>query len=169
MLRIRDVYLGSRIRISLTRIQGQKIPNPGSGSASKNLSVLTQKIVFKLSKIWSGLLIPDPDPGSWFLPIQGPGVKKAPDSRSRIRICSTGFTEGENNRGDEISSIRITEGGGGMHCHYLSAHPFLKSVTSMLRFTKQFCPILDLIRNPMKQSSSDPSTNSGQPASDLQV
>ncbi len=39
-------------------------PIPDPGSASKNLSILsaTQKIVSKLSKIWSGLLILDPDP-----------------------------------------------------------------------------------------------------------
>ncbi len=41
------------------RIQFFSIPGPGS--ASKNLSILTQKIVFKLSEIWSGLFIPDPD------------------------------------------------------------------------------------------------------------
>ncbi len=39
VLRIRDVY---------------------PGSASKNLSILTQKIVSKLSELWSGLFIPDP-------------------------------------------------------------------------------------------------------------
>jgi hypothetical protein len=33
MLRIRDVYTGSRIQIFLSRIQ---IPDPGSGSASTN-------------------------------------------------------------------------------------------------------------------------------------
>ncbi len=32
----------------------------------------TQKIVYKLSEIWSGLFIPDPDPD--FLPIPNPGV-----------------------------------------------------------------------------------------------
>ncbi len=55
---------GSRIRIF-------SIPDPGS--ASKNLIILTQKIVSKLSEIWSGLLIPDPD----FLLILNDGVKKA--------------------------------------------------------------------------------------------
>jgi hypothetical protein len=62
------------------------------------LSVVTQKIVSKLSEIWSGLSIPDPeygsrirntDPGSgsWFFThlgsrIPDPGVKKAPDPGS---------------------------------------------------------------------------------------
>ncbi len=46
-------------------------------SASKNLSILTQKLVSKLSEIWSGLFIPI----LIFNPprIPGPGVKKAPD------------------------------------------------------------------------------------------
>ncbi len=43
-----------------SRIQIFSIANPGS--ASKNLSILTQKIYSKLSEIWSGLFIPDPDP-----------------------------------------------------------------------------------------------------------
>jgi hypothetical protein len=38
---------------------------------------------------WSG--IPDPDPD--FLPIQDPGVKKAPKPGSRIRIRNTGICE----------------------------------------------------------------------------
>ncbi len=49
---IRDVL--SRIRIF-----SFSISDPGS--ASKNLSILTPKIVSKLSEIWSGLFIPDPD------------------------------------------------------------------------------------------------------------
>jgi hypothetical protein len=41
------------------------VPDPGF--APKNLNILTQKIVYKLLEIWSGLFIrdPDPDPGSW--------------------------------------------------------------------------------------------------------
>ncbi len=58
-------------------------------SSSNNLSILTQKIVSKFSEIWSGLFIQDPDHD--FLPIPDPGVKKAPDSGSWIRICNTGF------------------------------------------------------------------------------
>ncbi len=38
-----------------------------------DLSILTQKIVSKLSEIWSGLFIPDPDTD--FLPIPDLGVK----------------------------------------------------------------------------------------------
>jgi hypothetical protein len=49
-------------------------------SASKNLSILIQKNVSKLSEIWSGLFIPDPDPD--LLPIPDPGAKKAPDPGS---------------------------------------------------------------------------------------
>jgi hypothetical protein len=60
LLRIRDDYTGSANFF---------IPDPGSeffhlGSASKYLSIITQKIVSKLSEILSGLFIPDPDPGS---------------------------------------------------------------------------------------------------------
>ncbi len=46
-------YPGSLIRT---------FPIPDPGYASKNFSILTQKIVSKLSEIWSGLFIPDPDP-----------------------------------------------------------------------------------------------------------
>jgi hypothetical protein len=66
--------------------------HPGFGSASKNLSVLLQKkMVSKLSEIWSGLFIPDPDPGTRpdFLPIADPGVKKAPDPGSESATLLT--------------------------------------------------------------------------------
>jgi hypothetical protein len=46
---------------------------------TKNLSILTQKIVSKLSEIWSGLF---PDPDFIPIPIPDPGVKKAPDPGS---------------------------------------------------------------------------------------
>ncbi len=67
VLRIRDVYPGSRIRLFPSRIQTVSIPDPGS--ALKNLSILTQK---------NQIPVPDPD----FLPIPDPGVKKAPDPGS---------------------------------------------------------------------------------------
>jgi hypothetical protein len=73
VLRIRDVYPGSEFFPS--RIEGQK----DSGYASKNLSILTQKIVSKLQKYdpdcSSRIRIPDPDPGSCFLPILDPGSR----------------------------------------------------------------------------------------------
>jgi hypothetical protein len=40
MLRIRDVYTGSRIQIFQSWIVSKKIPDPGPGSASKNLETL---------------------------------------------------------------------------------------------------------------------------------
>ncbi len=49
------------------------------GSASKNLSILNP-IVTKLSEIWSGMFIPDPDLD--FLPIPDLGGQK--DTESRI-------------------------------------------------------------------------------------
>jgi hypothetical protein len=53
---------------SVLRIPDPNVFHPGSGSASKNLSILTQKIPSKLSKIWYGMFIRNPDPGSgsWF-------------------------------------------------------------------------------------------------------
>jgi hypothetical protein len=53
-----------------------RIPDPyffHPGSASKNLSILIQKTVSKLSEVWFGLFIPDPDPD--FLPIPDPGSR----------------------------------------------------------------------------------------------
>ncbi len=54
---------------------------PGSTSTSKDLGILTQKIVSKLSEIWSGMFIPDPDAGSGSLflnpyRIPNPGSKR---------------------------------------------------------------------------------------------
>ncbi len=67
------------------------IPDPNifhPGSATKNLSILTQNIVSKLSKIWSGLFVPDPD----ILPTPDPGYRgqKGTGSRTRSRIPNPG-------------------------------------------------------------------------------
>jgi hypothetical protein len=54
------------------------IPNP---HPHQRITVyLSQKIVFKLSEIWSGIFIPDSDLD--FVPIPDSGVKKAPDPGS---------------------------------------------------------------------------------------
>ncbi len=58
-----------------SRSRAKKIPDPESGSAWKKFKYFNPKIVSKLSEIWSGLFIPDPDPD--FIP--DPRVKKAPD------------------------------------------------------------------------------------------
>jgi hypothetical protein len=75
--RILDVYTGSRIQIFPSRIQVQK--DPGSGSASKNLSKFNPKNCFKLLEKLSGMFIPYPD----FFPIPDPDSgsrnKKVPD------------------------------------------------------------------------------------------
>jgi hypothetical protein len=55
------------------RIQGKK----DSRFRIKELSIYPKKLVSKLSEIWSGMFIPDPDFD--FLSIPDPGVKKAPD------------------------------------------------------------------------------------------
>jgi hypothetical protein len=88
VLRIRDVYPGSRIQLF-------SIPDPNClhpGSASKNFSVLTQKKWFLSSRKYDpGCLSWVPDPDADFYPsrIPDPGVKKAPDPGSRIRIRNT--------------------------------------------------------------------------------
>jgi hypothetical protein len=89
VLRIRDVYPGSDFFPS-------RIPDPiclHLGSASKNLSILTQKKPKKwflssrkydpgCSSRIPGCSSRIPDPNADFLPIPDPGVKKAPDPGS---------------------------------------------------------------------------------------
>ncbi len=79
MLRIRDVYPGSRIRLFPSQIRLFSIPDPGSeffhpGSASKNLRILTQKWFLSTRRI--------DHPGSGSLLFTHPGAKKAPDAGS---------------------------------------------------------------------------------------
>jgi hypothetical protein len=79
----------------LSRIRIFSISDPNffyPGSAPKNLSILNPKIVSKLSRIWSWLFIPDPDP--YFFPIPDPGVKRhrIPDSYPQhcgyfVKVC----------------------------------------------------------------------------------
>ncbi len=62
--------------------------HPGSQIRIKELSIFTWKIVSKLLELWSGLFIPDPDPGS--------RVQKGTGSRIRIRNTASGsFPTGE--------------------------------------------------------------------------
>ena len=82
MLWIRDVYPGSWTQIFPILDPNFSIPDPGS--ALKNLSILTQKMVYKLSETVSGLFIPDP--GSR---IQRSKRHQIPDPGSRIRIHNT--------------------------------------------------------------------------------
>ncbi len=102
VLRIRDVYPGSQIRIFSNPDPGQKDPGTRIKGQKRIYVFLTQKIVCKLSEIWSGMFIPDqiPGPDLDFLPIPDQEVKKAPDpgsgfatlelltcSGSTIRVC----------------------------------------------------------------------------------
>jgi hypothetical protein len=70
----------SRIRIFQPRSWVKRIPDPESGSASKNSNIFTLKIVSQLLKIRSGMFIPDPylwlfiNPGS-----RGPKRHRIPD------------------------------------------------------------------------------------------
>jgi hypothetical protein len=71
----------------------------------RNIELFTQKIVNKLSKLWiwdpgSGIRDPgseirDPGSGKNLFRIPDPGVKKAPDPGSRIRIRNTGRSKVE--------------------------------------------------------------------------
>ncbi len=78
----------------------KKIPDPGSGSVSNNWSILTWKIVSKLSEIWSRVvqcspLIRIPDFGILiFNPsrIPEPGSRGLKGNGSRNLILNTGYT-----------------------------------------------------------------------------
>ncbi len=63
-------------------IKGFTDPGSRSASASKNLSILTQKNVSKLSVIWSKMFIPDPDLD--FLPVPDP--ESATLLKSRLHV-----------------------------------------------------------------------------------
>jgi hypothetical protein len=65
----------------------KRFPDPGSGSALKNLSILTQKIVSKHQYCGSGMFIPDPD----FYPSRTPDPKTATEERSEKKICCHTF------------------------------------------------------------------------------
>ncbi len=83
VLRIQNIYPGSRIRIFSIR-------DPGSASASKNSNILTQKIVSKLSEIWSRMFISDPDPGSEPWVFTHPGSRIRESKRLRIPDSESG-------------------------------------------------------------------------------
>ncbi len=75
VLRIRDVYPGSRNRDFESQIWIR---------IKEFKYFLTQKIVFKLSEIWSGMFIADPDPYLEFLPIPDPGSRSQKGTGFRI-------------------------------------------------------------------------------------
>ncbi len=89
VLRIRNVDTGSRNRIFLSRIQGQKYP----GSASKNLGFFDPKKLFLSSRknylgCSSRILIPDPD----FFPFRIHGSKKQRIPDLHTQHCFSIFT-----------------------------------------------------------------------------
>jgi hypothetical protein len=58
-----------------------KFFHPGFRIRIKEFKYLTQKIVSKLSELWFGLFIPDPDTADFYPSrIPDPGMKKAPDT-----------------------------------------------------------------------------------------
>jgi hypothetical protein len=106
VLLIRDVYPGFRIQIfsipdpwSQIQIFPSRIPEPGF--SLENLSILTPKMVSKLSEILFGVFILDPDTGSGLqiriltfypsrIPVLDPGSRGQKGTVSRIRIRNTG-------------------------------------------------------------------------------
>ncbi len=82
LLRIRDVCLGPQFFHPGSRIK--KIPDPGFGSASKNLSTFNQKI--KTCFLALGILIGDVHPGSGFFPISDPGSGSATLSVNNLSL-----------------------------------------------------------------------------------
>jgi hypothetical protein len=74
---------GTLIRMfSIPDLESEFFPSqiPDPGSASKNLSILTQKIGFYA--LGNMIRVVNPGSGSCFFPIPDPGVKKAPNSGS---------------------------------------------------------------------------------------
>ncbi len=72
---------------SWIRIFPSRIPDPNffhPGSSSKTLSILTPKNVSKLSEIWFGLFILDPDHDFYPSRIPEPGSRGQKDTGSRI-------------------------------------------------------------------------------------
>ncbi len=73
MLRIQDVIPGSGSEFFYPGSWVKKAPeNPDP----QQRTFLTQKIETKVSKIWSGMFIPDPESQIWSFSIPDPGVKK---------------------------------------------------------------------------------------------
>ncbi len=83
-------YSGLRIRIFPSRIQDHKIPDPGSGSASKNLSIFNPKMSLSSRKYDLGCSSQIPDPDLDFLPIPDPGSRGQKGTGFRTRIRNTG-------------------------------------------------------------------------------
>jgi hypothetical protein len=73
MLRNRDVITDLNFSTPEFKVKKFRIPEPD-----------LHQIVSKLSEIYPGRFIPDPDLD--FLPIPDPGVKKAPDPGSATRV-----------------------------------------------------------------------------------
>jgi hypothetical protein len=71
----------------------KKIPDPGSGSAAKNLSIFKPKNLYDPGVHPGSIILifypsRTPDPGVKKAPAPGPRGQKG--NRSRVRICNTG-------------------------------------------------------------------------------
>jgi hypothetical protein len=83
VLRIRDVYPGSRIRLFPTRIPDPNCLHPGSRIRIKEFKYFNPKKWFLSSRKY------DPDPNADFLPFLDPGSRGQKGTGSRIRIRNT--------------------------------------------------------------------------------
>jgi hypothetical protein len=98
----------------LSRIQMFSIPDPnlfhpGSRIRIKKFNYLTQKSVSKLSEIWSGLFILDPDPVFYYQSrIPDPGVQKAPEPGSATLQVLLYFWQFSNRIRYRYDTLRIT-------------------------------------------------------------
>jgi hypothetical protein len=91
-----------------SRIQGQKDPGTRIQGKKKKLCIFNPKIVSELSEIWSGMFIPDSDPGSesWFFTHPGPRGQKAPDPGSGFATLELPTCSGS------MIMVCLREGGG---------------------------------------------------------
>ncbi len=87
VLRIREVYPGFEFFQPGSR--DKKIPDSGSGSASKNLGIFNPKNCF--SSLGNMIRDDHPESGSWILPIPDPGSRGQKGTGSRIRIRNSWF------------------------------------------------------------------------------
>ncbi len=94
-IRIRDPAVpGSNFFPSRIRIPDPNRLHPGSRILIKEFMYLNPNKSKKMvSKLWSGLFIPDPGSGCWLSPIPDPGSRGQKGTLSRIRIRNTGIRD----------------------------------------------------------------------------
>jgi hypothetical protein len=92
--------------------------HPGSRIRIKEFKYINpKKMVSNLSEIWPGLFIPDPE----FLPIPGPGVKKAPNPGSATLVSKSKSTYLGDNAGLGLGCVVGAGDGRHQHLHQAPA------------------------------------------------